>query len=127
MEKAKSAFIIDHKAREIMYLVASVRLSVFSLTAEPFDLDIWYDALDLGKTGIVGQGRRSKVKVKHLKSCFDITVHCLLPCFEVKVSVKVKGRARLPSATKHNHPQIWNKWWSLSVQGICLCVCNQGA
>ncbi len=42
--------IIDHEAREIMYLVASVRLSVCpsvcpsgpTLTAEPFDLDIWH-------------------------------------------------------------------------------------
>ncbi len=39
-------FIIDREAREIMYLVASVRLSVCpsvsSLTAEPFDLRPWY-------------------------------------------------------------------------------------
>ncbi len=34
---------------------------------------------------IVGQGHRSKVKVKCSKSCFDITVRCLVPCFEVKV------------------------------------------
>ncbi len=29
---------IDREAREIMYLVASVRLSISALTAEPFDL-----------------------------------------------------------------------------------------
>ncbi len=39
--------------------------------------------LDLGYAGIVGQGRRSKVKSS--KSCVDITVTCPLPCFEVKV------------------------------------------
>ncbi len=33
--------------------------------------------LDLGQAGIVGQGRRSKVKVKCQKSCFSITVTLL--------------------------------------------------
>ncbi len=34
----KLVLIIDCEAREIKYLVASVRLSVSALTAEPFDL-----------------------------------------------------------------------------------------
>ena len=52
--------IIDHEAREIMYLVGSVRLSIryhspgFCMEAD----------LDLGKAGYIGQGRRSKYKVK---------------------------------------------------------------
>ncbi len=56
--------------------------------------------LDLGQAGIVGQGRRSKVMVKCSKSCFDITVTCLLPCFEVKVKVKGRrqGQGRLSGA-----------------------------
>ncbi len=33
-----SELIIDREARELMYLVASVRPSVRPLTAEPFDL-----------------------------------------------------------------------------------------
>ncbi len=32
---------------------------------------------DIEKAGIVGQGRRSNVKVKSQKSCFDITVTLL--------------------------------------------------
>ncbi len=32
------SFIIDREAREIMHLVASVRLYVYALTAELFDL-----------------------------------------------------------------------------------------
>ncbi len=59
---------IDREAREIMYLVASVRLSVrLSVRPSPlsrlnhltYDLDIWY------------------VKVKCQKSCFDITATLL--------------------------------------------------
>ncbi len=41
---------------------------------------------DPGQAGIVGQGRRSKVKVKYQKSCFDITV----TLFKVKVKGRVK-------------------------------------
>ncbi len=47
--------------------------------------------LDLGYAGIVGQGRRSKVKVKCQISCFDIIVTLLT----VKVRVKVKGRVKV--------------------------------
>ena len=47
-----------------------------------FNLDFRHGVdLDLGYAGIVGQGRRSKVKVKCSKSHFDITVSCLLSCF----------------------------------------------
>ncbi len=31
-------------------------------------------SLDLGKAGILGRGRKAKVKIKYLKSCFDFTV-----------------------------------------------------
>ncbi len=39
-------FVIDHEAREVMYLVASVRLSDLSqLNRLTYDLDIWYVGL----------------------------------------------------------------------------------
>ncbi len=66
-----------------MELVASVRgfvcLSELScLNRLTFDLHFGIVVnLDLGKAGIVGQGRRSKVKVKFQKLCFDITVTSL--------------------------------------------------
>ncbi len=61
-----------------MYLVASIRQFVCALLAEPFDLDFWHGVdLDLEYAGIVGQCRRSKVKVKCQKSCFDFTVTLL--------------------------------------------------
>ena len=47
---------------------------------------------DLGYVGIAGQRRRSKVKVKCLKSSFDITVSCLLPCIEFKVKGRDQGQ-----------------------------------
>ena len=64
-----------------MYLVASVRLSVHQCVLSCLNhltliFGIGVD-LDLGKFGIVGQGRRSKVTVKCKKSCFDITVTSL--------------------------------------------------
>ncbi len=51
--------------------------------------------LDPSLAGIVGQGRRSKVKLKCLKLFFDITVSCLLPCFKVKVKGWGQGQRSL--------------------------------
>ena len=66
-----------------MHLVASLHpcvclfvcLSELScLNRLTFDLNFWHGIFDLGKAEIVGEGRRSKVKVKCPKSCFDIIV-----------------------------------------------------
>ncbi len=74
----------------------------------------------------MGQGRRSKVKVKCSKSCFDITVTYLSPCLEVKVKgrgqgqrsrskvgVKVKGQGRMYGAYR-------------SILGARLVECSKG-
>ncbi len=66
-----------------MELVASVRLCVGLsvclswLNRLSFDLDFWHEGQPLPRLfGIVGQGRRSKVKVSCQKLYFDITVTC---------------------------------------------------
>ncbi len=72
---------------------------------------------------IVGQGRRSKVKVKFQKSCFDITV----ACFKVNVKgqgqghrsgsrswIKVKGQGQISGAQQ-------------SILGARLCRVQQRA
>ncbi len=43
-----------------------------------------------GYDGILGRGRGSKLKVKCLKSCLNITNYYYLPFFEVKVKGEVK-------------------------------------
>ncbi len=71
--------IIDREAREIMHLVASVRLLALSkLNHLTCDLHLLHGVdLDHGWVGYVGQGRRSKVKVKCQKSCFCMAVTLL--------------------------------------------------
>ena len=67
----------------------------------------------------VGQGHRSKVKVKCQKSCFDITVPLLQgqgqrPVSRSKVAVKVKGQGKNSAA----------QW---SILGAQLCRVQQRA
>ncbi len=72
-------FIIDREAREIMHLVASVRLSVcLSVWVYPGHIIHHY----AGIWATCAPGRRT--------TCFT----SLLPCWKVKVGVKVKGQAQ---------------------------------
>ncbi len=76
-------------SREIMELVPSVHLFVRlrspAWTLRPLTLIFGVRVdFDLGYSEDMYQGCRSKVPVKCLKSCFDITVSCHLPCYEVK-------------------------------------------
>ncbi len=73
--------------------------------------------LDLGWLGNIGQGRRSKVKAKCPKSCFDLTVTLLYgqgQRSESRSQVKVKGQGRISGV----------QW---SILGARLCQVQQGA
>ncbi len=64
-----------------VYVFGQIHLSIEAgVTTTTLIFSVRVD-LDLGYAGIVGQDRRSKVKVKCQKLCFDFTITC---CFKVK-------------------------------------------
>ncbi len=105
-------------------------------TVWPLTLSFWHGVdLDLGQGGIVVQGRKSMVKVKCHISCFT----SMLPCFKVKVRVKVKGQGKLsgvqqaicdirgsalPSAAKSNRSCYQSKVF-VCVSVISGCIIHR--
>ena len=130
-----------------MYLVASVPLSPgvrsHGWTVWPLILIFGMGVdLDLGWVGIVGQGRRWKVKVK----CQNCVLISLLPCFMFKVKgqgqgqrswVKVKGQGQVQGSGQGQ--RSWARSWikvvgqgqissaQRSILGTQLCWVQQKA
>ncbi len=80
--------------------------------------------LDLDLAGIVGQGCRSKVKVKCSKSFFTLLLVAFYLNLRPRSKVGVKVKCLACSGQYHG---LGLPRWSLPVWGFCLWVCNQEA
>ncbi len=135
--------IIERKAREMMYLVASVRLSVCP-SVHSSDLSrlnrLTYD-LDFRSWGLpwpwLGWDCRSRswVKIQGQKLKIVFWPHCCL-ALRSKVRIEVKGRGQGHGSRSRSRSNFWciavdiralpsvanSKEESFSVKGVCLCV-----
>ncbi len=129
--------IIDREAREVMHLVASVRLPVYSLPLSrlnclAYDLHLLHGGRPWPWLSWLS---RSKVKVKQLLNVIDSIVCHQLPCLEVNVGAKVRGQGQmsrsilgawLAKCNKRYYPDVYSKKYQYqSMNFVCVSVIRE--